>query len=91
MLRVQRSHCPSVMTHTLCRVMHTLCHVIHTFYHVVYTLSCNTHTLSHDTLTLSLLQVVLYRSDESVMSVVSLDTAGFFELSLPTSLPPKVN
>jgi len=37
-----------------------------------------------------LVQVVLYRSDESVMSVVSPDTAGFFEVSLPTSLSSKV-
>ncbi|XP_065911657.1 BOS complex subunit NOMO1-like isoform X2 [Dysidea avara] len=38
---------------------------------------------------LSSLKVVLYRSDESVMSVVTPDTAGFFEISLPTSLSSK--
>jgi len=37
-----------------------------------------------------LVKVVLYRSDESVMSVVSPDTAGFFELLLPISVSSKV-
>lgn len=37
-----------------------------------------------------IIQVVLYRQDESVTAAVSPDMAGFFELSLPTSALSKV-